>query len=503
METKNISGAGGGEAPQARAPVEASDTLHSRAMVTLVDLLGEGEIGGLVGGAKGIFINNTPLENANGTFNFTNILWDWRSGTQSQTIFEMDGYEGVESPHEIGVQVQIATPAVYTVASPITDAVRMIVTIPALFSQNVTDGDTNGTSVSYQFLVSKNGGAYVDSGLGVIDVKGKTRSTYQRSHLITLPKPATSWSIKMQRITADSASASLANDTMLTSCVEIVNTKLNYPNSALVACRLDSEQFSSMPSRSYLVDGLYIKVPRNYDAITRTYATTGAGTSNGGWDGTFHLAVSNNPAWVLYDLITTKRYGLGNYVTSGSLNKAALYTIGKYCDEMVDDGFGSTEPRFVLNTSFQSRAEAFKLISDISSVFRGMSYWNGGMIDFSQDAPTDPSMIYSAANVIDGAFEYSGSSRKDRSSVALVTWTDPADRYRQKPEYVEDADLIERFGVRQTEVIALGCTSRGQAHRVGKWILYSERYESETVTFRVGMQASELRVAHSRRPQLP
>lgn len=327
-----------------------------------------------------------------------------------------------------------------------------------------------------------------------ITITGKCRSRYQRAHLLTLPKPASRWNIRMTRVTADSTSSALANETYIDSYVEIVNTKMSYPNSALVGLTVDSSQFSSIPTRSYLVDGLYIKVPKNYDPVTRTYATSGAGTSNGGWDGTFKMAVSNNPAWILYDLLTTNRYGLGQYLaenpSSPLIDVAKLYSIGKYCDGMVSDGYGGMEPRFVVNTVIQQQVEAYKLIADLCSAFRGMSYWNGGIACFTQDSPTTPSMVFSQANVIDGTFNYTGSARKDRHSVALVTWNDPSENFKQKIEYVEDAALISKFGVRKTEMVAFGCTSRGQANRVGRWILYTEQYESDIISFKVGIDAA-------------
>ena len=496
MNKVSIAGSGGGEQQQ-HVPVEASDTLHSRQMITAVDLIGEGEIGGLVDGAKSIYLNNIPLVNADGLSNFTyteanvtngsltsvNVPWEFRSGGQSQDLFTLEGYDGVEVPHLMSSQVKQGYPVMVSVNTQTVDAVRLTVTVPALMSQDSSTGDTNGSSVSYSFDVSTNGGSYSDSGLGVIVITGKTRSHYQRTHLITLPKPGNTWSIRMNRITADSTSSLLQNDLYFDSYSEITNTKLSYPNSAMVAMRLDSQQFSSVPTRSYLVDGLYIKVPTNYDAATRVYT--------GVWDGTFKVAVSSNPAWVLYDLLTSSRYGLGKYVGAEQVDKAMLYTIGRYCDELVSDGYGGFEPRFSINTSFQSRMDAYKLISDVTSVFRGMSYWNGGMVSFTQDSPTDPSYIYNSANVVDGIFQYTGSALKDRHSVVLVTWNDPLQKYQQQIEYVEDVSLITQFGVRQTEVVAVGCTSRGQAHRVGKWILLSEQQESEMITYKVGIDRSK------------
>jgi predicted phage tail protein len=472
------SGGGGGGKGGAHTPVEDSDSLQSRAMIALLDLVGEGEVGGLVNGAQSIYLDNTPLQNPDGSYNFLGVSWDTRTGTQGQS--PILGFSDVDTPYNVSVQVKQSVPHTVTITNPNVDQVRVIVTTPGLSTTDLSTGDTHGTSVQYQFAISTNGGAFVST--PVVTVTGKTRGKYQRSHLLTLPKPGTQWQISMTRITADSTNSNLSNDTYFDSYVEIVNAKMSYPNSALVAVRIDSSQFNSIPNRSYRINGLYIKVPTNYNPVTRLYT--------GVWDGTFKVAVSNNPAWVMYDLLTSHRYGLGEYLTAAQVDKTSLYQIGRYCDELVSNGFGGTEPRFTLNTAIQVQAEAYKLISDISSVFRGMTYWSGGLAGFTQDAPTSPSMVYTAANVIDGLFNYVGSSKKDRHSAVLVSWNDPAEYYMQKTEYVEDADLVAKYGIRKMDTIAFACTSRGQANRVGRWILYTEKYESNLVSFTVGIDSS-------------
>lgn len=474
---KDISGAGGGGG-DTHSPHEDDDTLLSRAMVSLLDLVGEGEIGGLVNGANSIYIDNTPLENLDGTRNFAGVVWSATNGTQVQSPLE--GFDDIASPVTAGVKVTKDISYSFTTSNPNADTVRIIMTLPALASVDSSTGDTHGTSVSYQIAVSTNGGPL--EVFASPTITGKSRSKYQRSHLITLPKPGNSWLIKVSRITPDSTAATLTNETWVDSYTEMVNSKLSYPNSALVSVRIDSSQFSRVPARSYLVDGLFIKVPQNYDPVTRTYS--------GIWNGTFKLAVSDNPAWIMYDLLINKRYGLGAYIEATQVDKARLYEIGKYCDGMVDNGYGGQEPRFRINTAIQTQAEAYKLLTDISSVFRGMSFWTGSQIGFVQDSPTDPTMIYSPANVIDGDFQYTGSARKDRHSVVLVTWNDPDNSYKQQVEYVEDAELVNQFGVRKMELVAFGCTSRGQANRVGRWILYTEKYESNFVTFMVGLDSA-------------
>lgn len=619
MSLNTISGAGGGESSSSsasvRAAVEDPDSLQSRAMVAILDLLGEGQIGGLVNGAQSIFFNDTPLQNLDGTFNFSGVTWDFRTGTQDQ--LPIAGFDDIETPYNEGVQVKTGMPHTVTISNPNADQVRVIVTVPSLMEQDTTTGDVHGTSVQYKFSVSSNGGAFVDvasdyvwagggswgvesgmltalrtsnaaglsasislsgdgtaivqpqyyafgawqdfggrlaldqlNGAGnigasvtapmwsekirfqVIEAVGvvvednpdyfrvlseltgipyeltkiqmpaptlsggeiqsyipvatctisdKTRSRYQRAHLIPLSGNGP-WQLRMARLTADSSGAAISNDTYFDSYIEIVNTRMSYPNSALGGILIDSAQFNQIPSRSYLVDGLIIRVPSNYNPLTRAYT--------GVWDGTFKLASSNNPAWVMYDVLTSNRYGLGQYLNAAQVDKARLYQIGRYCDELVSDGFGGTEPRFTCNTVISQQAEAYKLISDLSSVFRGMGFWAGGYVSFTQDAPSDPEIIFSPANVIDGVFTYMGSARKDRHSVALITYNDPDENYKQKIEYVENPEMVRRYGIRKIESVAFGCTSRGQAHRIGRWMLFTEQYESDVVQHKVGLDSA-------------
>lgn len=480
-----IAGAGGGSSGGSDSPVEDDDTLQSRSKISILDLLGEGQIGGLVNGARSIFLDDTPLENSDGTLNFSGVTWDFRDGTQNQT--PMSGFDGIETPHSLGTKVKAAMPVSATISNPNVDAVRLIATVGSLSKTDSDDGDTHGTSVQFRFDLSVNNLPYQEMS-GVLTISGKTTSRYSKSYYYTLPKTdgngnnATLWTIRMTRITPDAMSSYQQDTLYFDSYSEVINSRLSYPNSALVGMTIDSALFSSIPKRSYLVYGLYIRVPSNYDPNTRSYS--------GVWDGTFKLAVSSNPAWILFDLLMAKRYGLGQYLSESQIDKAKLYQIGRYCDEMVPDGFGGQEPRFAINVSISTLAEAYKLITDICSVFNSMSFWNGSMVGFMQDSPTDPTMIYSAANVVDGTFTYSGSSRKDRHSVILVTWNDPSQNYKQVVEYVEDAELVEKFGIRKYETIAFGCTSRGQAVRIGRWMLYTERYQSDLVEFTVGIDSA-------------
>lgn len=470
---------GGGGSP--RVPVEAEDTLQSMAKVAAVDLLGEGQIGGLVNGARSIFVNDVPLENADGSKNFIDYNWQFRNGTQDQQ--PMTGFADISTPFNVGAALKANIPYSFSVSNSNIDSVRVIVSVGALFEVDPTTGDTSGSTVAYKIRLSKDGGPFSD--VDSIAINGKTRSTFQKASIVQLPKPGNSWVIQVVRTTPDSTSANKVNPITLASYVEVIDSRLSYPNSAISGVNINAEQFSSIPRRSYLVDGLMIKVPSNYDHVTRQYT--------GLWNGTFKLASSNNPAWILYDLLTNTRYGLGQFFNTTQIDKSFLYVIGKYCDEMVPNGYGGNEPRFTINTVIQSQAEAYKVVTDICAVFRGVAYWSGNTIGFSFDAPSDPVMAFGQSNVIDGLFSYSGSSRKDRHSVVHVTWNDPDEGYKQKIEYVEDQELVKKLGVRRADVVAFGCTSRAQANRMGRWILYSEKYESDLITFKAGMDASLLR----------
>lgn len=483
---KYIKGAGGGSSKgsgSSRTPVVDPDSIQSRAILSILDLLGEGQIKGLVNGDQSIFINGTALGNEDGSKNFQGVTWDFRDGRQDQD--PIAGFPTVSTPFNVGIQVKQSTPYTLTVSDNDSDFVKVVVTIPALYSQDVSTGDIKGTAVEYQFMISNNNGPFVPVNLagttnGLVRIDDKSRSKYQREHSIPLPKPGSNYRIRMTRLTADSTSSYLANDTYIDSYYEILDNRLSYPNSVMCGIRINAEQLAENPSRSYLVDGLYVQVPTNYNPETRTYT--------GIWDGSFKIGYTNNPAWILRDLLLNKRYGLGEFVSPSQVNSAKLYTIARYCDGMVDDGAGGQEPRFTINTVIAARRDAYKVVQDICSVFRGMSYWAAGAIQVTQDSPTDPQFLFTNANVVGGVFNRMSSARKDRHSVVHVQWNDPLDQYKQKIEYVEDKDLINKIGYRKTDTIAFGCTSRAQAHRVGLWILYTEAFETNVMTFEVGLE---------------
>lgn len=467
--------------------MEANDTVNSRAMASVLDLLGEGVIGGLIDGAKSIFLNDTPLQNSDNSYNFSGVTWWFRDGSQDQSV--IDGFDFIETPKSVGRQLKQTSQVNVSLDSADSDRVRVVMKFPSLRSIDKKSGDTNGTTVQFKFQIDAgNGGGFVDvvaegESNATISLTAKKTGVYYRSYVLDLPKPAKAYTLRAIRLTEDHTDNSyLYDDTYIDSIGEIVNTSLNYPNSALVGLKINSEQFgSSMPTRSYLIKGLKIRVPSNYNADTNSY--------DGNWDGTFKLASSSNPAWILFDLLTNTRYGLGQFVQESMINIGELYQIGRYCDAYVDDGFGGKEKRFAINTQITSRQDAYRVVQDIAGAFRGMVYWAGGMVHITQDSPADPVMLFSNSNVVNGSFAYKGSARKDRYSVALITYNNKEDGYKQSVEYVEDQEAIKRYGIRKTESVAFGCTSRGQAHRVGLWTLYTSRMESDVITFAVGMDS--------------
>lgn len=480
MIIKGAGGGGKGGGGSTHTPTEVADNLRSKAFAQVLDAVCEGEIGGLVNGLQSVYLDDTPLQNSDGTFNFSDVSVVNANGTQSQSY--VPGFSAIEAETAVSLEVKKAVSVTRQITNANANAVRVTLSFPALTFQDPKTGDIKGSSVAIAIDVQTNGGGYVEK---VTDtITGKTSSQYQRSYRIGLTG-AGPWDVRVRRITDDSTKSNLQNKTFFSSYTEIIDAKLRYPNTALVGIKIDASQFQSIPRRGYDLKLLKVKIPSNYNPVTRVYT--------GVWDGTFTVAWTDNPAWCFYDLLTNTRYGLGNYVNASQVDKWALYTAGKYCDGMVPDGFGGMEPRFTCNLYIQSRAEAYKVLQDMASIFRSMTFWASGAMTISQDSPQDPVYLYTPANVADGLFTYAGASAKARHSVALVTWNDPDDAYTQKVEYVENTDAIARFGVVQTDVMAIGCTSRGQANRVGRWLLYTEQMESEAVTFKTGIEGAVAR----------
>lgn len=473
-------GAKGGDS-QPHAATEAPDSLHSIAYARILDLVSEGEIQGFAHPAnplQDIYLDSTPLANADGSLNFQNVQVDSRSGTQTQTV--LTGFPDVESANAVNVELKSTADWTQAITNLSLSAVRVMLSVPALSQSNTSTGDITGYSVQYEIDLQTDGGSWQTMLTSAFT--GKTTSKYERSHRIDLPAATTGWTLRVHRITANQDKATIADTVMVESYTEIVDAKFAYPNSALVGVIIDASQFSSIPQRAYNLLGRIVSVPSNYDPIARTYT--------GAWDGTFKPAWTNNPAWIFYDLATNLRYGLGRYISAAQVNKWNLYNIAQYCDGMVSDGMGGQEPRFTCSLYLQKQADAYKVLQDLAAVFRGISFWGGGAINAVADMPGDPVYTYTAANVLNGKFTYQGSSKKTRYTVALVSWNDPADMGRAKVEFVPDRDGIARYGVNITQVTGTGATSRGQAQRVGLWTLLTSRLETETVTFGVGLDGT-------------
>lgn len=510
-EEASVSGSGGGGGKGGgggshRVAVEDPDSLRSRQYARVLDAISEGEIVGLVDPAgvklgplqlgKGIYLDDTPIMNPDGTLNFSGVVLYSNVGTPSQPY--LYGYSDVEvevtDAANLPVEVKKGSPGpiIRSISNLNIDRIRVTLAFPQLTSQDLANGDLHGAFVmlTVDVRVYTLVGGLPTPGAWetrVYDsVSGKTTTEYRRSYDVFLQKPPgyQSWDVRVSRYTDDSTSAALANKMKWNSYTEIIDAKLGYPNTALVGISIDAQQFRTIPRRAFDVKLLKVRVPANYNPVTRVYT--------GSWDGaSWSTLWTDNPAWCFYDLITNPRYGLGQYISTAQVDKWALYSIAQYCDELVPNGLtgagAGMEPRFTCNLYLQTQEEAYKVINDMASIFRAMVYWANGTIYASQDRPADPVALFSAANVIDGMFHYEGSSRRTRHTVALVSWNDPSDRYRQKIEYVEDSEGLNRYGVVQTQVVAVGCTSRGQAHRMGKWILYSDRMETEMVTFEIGL----------------
>ncbi|MGV2895060.1 host specificity protein J [Achromobacter sp. AGC78] len=473
-------GGGGG-----RSPKESPDSLHSTAFARIIDLISEGEVygptHGLGGALRDVRLDGTPIANEDGTLNFQNVAIDFRTGTQTQD--PLPGFPASETTTGVNVELTATTPWVRSFTDTQLSAVRLTLAVNGLSQANTSNGDISGYRVEYRIEVSTDGGAYQLALASAFD--GKTTQRYARSHRIDLPAARSGWSVRVVRITANAASSTIVDRTFVDAFTEVIDAKLRYPMSAVVGIKVDASQFQNIPTRSYDWKGRIIRVPSNYDADSRAYTGT--------WDGTFKLSWTDNPAWIFFDLVSNDRYGLGERIPAGWLDKWGLYQIARYCDELVPDGFGGQEPRFTCNAYLQTAADAFRVLQDLASTFRGMAYWASGSVFAVADMPGDPVYTFTSANVIDGRFNYVGSPLNTRYTVALVSWNDLSDMGRQKVEYVEDRQALARYGLKQVEVSAFGCTSRGQANRVGKWLLLTSRMETRSVSFAVGLDACRVR----------
>ncbi len=459
-------------------PREAKDNLKSTQLLSVIDAISEGPVEGPVEGLKSVLLNGTPVLDSEGNANFSGVTVVFRSGEQEQTPPE--GFESTGSETVLGTEVKYDTPVTRTITSANIDRLRFTFGVQALV-ETTSKGDRNPSEVRLLVQIQRDGAWVTEKD---ITIKGKTTSQYLSSVVVDNlpPRP---FNIRMRRMTPDSTTDQLQNKTFWSSYTEIIDVKQCYPNTALVGVQVDSEQFGSQQvSRNYHLRGRILQVPSNYDPENRTYS--------GIWDGSLKPAYSNNPAWCLWDMLTHPRYGMGKRLGAADVDKWALYAIAQYCDQVVPDGYGGTEPRMTFNAYLSQQRKAWDVLSDFCSAMRCMPVWNGQTLTFVQDRPSDKVWTYNRSNVVmpaDGApFRYSFSAMKDRHNAVEVNWTDPDNGHETATELVEDTQAIARYGRNVTKMDAFGCTSRGQAHRAGLWLIKTELLETQTVDFSVGAE---------------
>lgn len=457
-------GRGGG----GHTPVEAKESGRSKQLVKIVEVISEGEVYGLADGMKSIYFDKTPVQNKDGSYNFKNVQVEGRVGGQVQDL--MAGFNTSEKEVGVGTLVKKNLPLTRTVTDSKVSRLRLTIGVQSLFKQE-DNGDTNGTSVN--FIITIGSRTYP------VSISGKYSSQYLQHHTFD-NLPSVPFIVKVERTTDDSTTQRLQNNTIWSSYTEIIDTEFAYPNTALMGVKFDSEYFSNIPTRTYDLLGLKVKVPSNYDTRTRKYT--------GMWDGTFKVDWTDNPAWVLYDVVTNKRYGLGGRLGEFGADKWALYQVAQYCDQLVPDGFGGQEPRFTCNVWLTEQRSAYQVINDICSIFRAMPVWNGQQLTVVMDRPADPVWTYTNANVDESGFSYTFSARKSRHNAIQVEYADKENSYEKAIEYVADDESIRKNGLNVKKITAFGCTSRGQAHRTALWLLQTEKLETKTVTFTVGAE---------------
>ncbi|HHG1731661.1 TPA: phage tail protein [Enterobacter cloacae] len=479
MTTTIIKGRGKGGSNQTRTPIEAPDSIQSIARAKVLIALGEGEFAGGLDG-KNIFLGDsssyTPLQNADGSYNFNNVKYEFRSGTQDQDYIQ--GFPGIENELQVSYELKQAVPYVRAVSNTQLSALRIRLGWPTLLLQK-NNGDKVGTRVEYAIDLSVDGGPYETVVNGAVD--DKTTSLYERSHRVNLPKASTGWQLRVRRITPDSTSVNIVDTMRVVAVTEIIDAKLRYVNTALLYVEFDAKQFpNGIPQVVCNPKGRIIRVPDTYDPETRTYSGT--------WEGVFKWAWTDNPAWIYYDIILNERFGLGQRIDATQIDKWELYRIAQYCDQLVPDGKGGsgTEPRFRCNVYIQDRNDAWTVLRDLAGIFRGMTYWGDNKMYVLADMPRDVWHIYNHASVVEGKFTFADPSETTRNTAALVNWSDPANHYKDTPEPVYDNDLAMRFDYRQLEMTAIGCTRQSEANRRGRWALLTNGI-GEVVTFSTGM----------------
>ncbi len=486
IDKKLIQGAGGGGGGKgggssSRTPTELDDSLKSEQFVSILELLCEGEIEGLDDGAKSVFLDDTPIQNTDGSVNFDNFTVALAFGTQAQPHIPNPA-GGIQNERSVNVEVTNAASVTRSITDSDIDRVRVTITVPSLQAVE-DDGDIVGNSVSIKIQLQYDGGGFND--VLTDTISGKSSSRYQRDYLLELTG-SFPVDLRVVRTSADEASTRRTSSTFFSSYTEIQDEKLAYPNSALAGLRFSSKQFQTIPRRKYLIRGTKVRIPSNGTVDTTTHL--GRITYSGLFNGTLSAATwTSDPAWCLFDLLTDTRYGCS--VPESSLDVFDFYEISRYCSELVDDGKGGQEPRFSLNLLLNTRDEVYNVIQQLTSIFRGISYYGAGSLVLRQDKPADSQYLLGPSNVVDGLFTYSGTAEKTRHTCATVAWQSYDTLGDVEYEYIEDHEAVAKYGIVNKDVKAIGCYSQGQAHRLGKWLLTSERLLSETVSFAVSIDA--------------
>jgi predicted phage tail protein len=469
----DIHGAKGGE-EKAKTPTEAPDSLRSVAIAKMLIAIGEGEFEGTPT-ARDIYLDNTPLQDPQGNMNFPNVKWEWRTGAVDQTYIQ--GIPSIENETTISTELRSGTPWVRAISNTQLSAVRVRFAWPALQSVDASN-NINGYRIQYKVELATDGGAYQQVLSEAVD--GKTTSLYERTRRIDLPRATTGWLMRITRLTINQNNNKISDTMQIAGFTEVIDAKIRYPNTALLYIEFSAEQFRSIPAVTVGCKARKWQVPSNYDPVSRTYS--------GIWDGTLKEAYTNNPTWATYGITTADRFGLGRRIKPWMVDKWELYRISQYCDQLVPDGKGGQEPRFICNLNLQSKADAWSLLRDISAIYRGMTYWAQGQVFTLSDMPraTDFDFAYTRANVIDGKFTYSSASERTRYSRALISYDNPANNYDTDVTAVTDQKLQRRYGDNPLEISAIGCTRESEAQRRGKWALLTNS-KDRAVTFKVGL----------------
>lgn len=466
---------GGSSTPS--APYESPDSLQSTSFAKILLALGEGEFGGNIDGTR-IFLDGTPIISADGTENFPGVRWEFRPGTPHQEY--IPGMPDVENEIAVSTELTSDRDWVRAVTNTQLSAVRLRFSWSQL-QQQQDYGDVVGYRIEYAIDIATDGGVYQEVLRTAVD--GKTTTKYERSHRIDLPAALTGWQVRVRRLTPNSTSNRVADKMVIEAITETIDAKLTYPETALLFVQFDAKQFQNIPQVSCEPDGRVIRIPSNYNPVTREYT--------GVWDGTFKVASTNNPAWVTYDLMLNDRFSIGTRVKAENLalTKWDLYAIGQYCDQPVPDGRGGDgkEPRFTCDVYIQSQEEAWSVLRDIASIYRGMSFWSNNQMYSLADMPRDVDYVYTRANVQDGKFTYASASEKTHYSTAMVSWSDPANGYQDAIEPVSIKRLVKRWGIKQADVTAIGCIRKSEAVRRGKWLLLTNE-KDRGISFTVGLE---------------